>query len=275
MSEIPQIELLDGKQIPQLGFGTYKLTGDQAQQAVETALELGYRHIDTAEIYQNEAEIGAALAAAGLPREELYLTTKVWNDHHAAADTRAALATSLEKLGLDYVDLYLIHWPATVSYGDSFIECWDTLQDLQAEGLIASIGVSNFHAHHLARLQGAIPVVDQVELHPKFNQAELRDYLNILRIKVTAWSPLARGSVDDDPAIQAISTELGKTPSQIILRWHLQLGNMVIPRSGSRPHIEANLNIFDFELTEDHMAQINAISRPDGRTGLNPDLAEF
>lgn len=275
MTEIPQIMLHDGTRIPQLGFGTYKLRGEQARIGVETALALGYRHIDTAELYENEAEIGAALRSAGVPRDQLYLTTKVWNDHHQAVATRQALEASLTRLGTDHVDLCLIHWPAVRVYGTSFVECWNTLQQLRDEGLTTSIGVSNFHPHHLDALTGVVPVIDQVEAHPRFNQQALRDELATRGIRLTAWSPLGRGTITTDPVIAQIVADTGRSWTQVVLRWHLQIGNVVIPRSADPDHIAANLDCLDFELTSDQLERINALSVPDGRVSFDPDEAEF
>lgn len=199
----------------------------------------------------------------------------MWNDHHKAADARAAINESLTKLGLDYVDLYLIHWPATVQFGDLYIECWDALQQFKAEGLTTSIGVSNFNDSHIAALNGEVPALNQVEIHPRFAQRELRRQMEVRAIAVTSWSPLGRGDSFDDPVILTICEQTDKTPSQVILRWHLQQGLIAIPRSANRAHIAANAEVFDFELSADQMAAIDTLDSPEGRRGQDPITAVF
>ncbi|HSN44609.1 MAG TPA: aldo/keto reductase [Propionibacteriaceae bacterium] len=271
---VPTVTLNDGVAIPQLGFGVWQVSTDEIVASVATALEVGYRHIDTAAIYGNEEGVGQAIKESGIPRDELFITTKLWNSEHKTADARAAIETSLAKLGLDHLDLYLIHWPATVKYGDDYIEAWDAMQAFRAEGLSRSIGVSNFHAQHLDALNGAVPSVDQIELHPTFNQAPLAAELATRGITVEAWSPLGQSVDLDHPEIVKIADALGVTPAQVIIRWHLQIGNVVIPKSVTPARIAANFDVFGFELDWD---QIAAISRLDAgnRLGANPVTADF
>ena len=274
MATVPQITFNDGKKIPQLGFGVWQVENDKATPAVAKALEVGYRHIDTAAIYGNEEGVGKALKDSGIARDELFITTKLWNDSHRKDDARKAIETSLTKLGLDHVDLYLIHWPATVKYGDSYIEAWDAMQEFKAEGLVTSIGVSNFHEMHLARLNGETPVIDQVELHPTFGQAELRRVLDDRDIVTEAWSPLGQSKDLDNATIAEIAQQLGVTPAQVIIRWHLQSGRVVIPKSVTPERIEANFDVFGFELSGEQVRQIDGLDEGN-RLGGNPETADF
>jgi 2,5-diketo-D-gluconate reductase A len=270
----PVITLSDGVQIPQLGFGTFKIPPEDAERAVTEALQLGYRHIDTAAIYGNEQGVGAAIAKSGLKRDEIFLTTKLWNDMHPYDKAQVAIEASLEKLGLDHLDLYLIHWPATVKYGDSYLEAWDALQEFKAEGLTRSIGVSNFNVEHLDAIGGEAPSVNQIELHPTLTQNDLRTELAIRGIACEAWSPLGRGDDLAEPAIVRIADEIGRTPAQVVIRWHLQLGNIVIPKSVTPARIAENRDVFGFELSDAQLDAITALDR-DARTGSNPALADF
>ena len=274
MATVPQITFNDGKKIPQLGFGVWQVENDKATPAVAKALEVGYRHIDTAAIYGNEEGVGKALKDSGIARDELFITTKLWNDSHRKDDARKAIETSLTKLGLDHVDLYLIHWPATVKYGDSYIEAWDAMQEFKAEGLVTSIGVSNFHEMHLARLNGETPVIDQVELHPTFGQAELRRVLDDRDIVTEAWSPLGQSKDLDNATIAEIAQQLGVTPAQVIIRWHLQSGRVVIPKSVTPERIEANFDVFGFELSGEQVRQIDGLDEGN-RLGGDPETADF
>ena len=271
---VPTITLNDGVTIPQLGFGTWQVSNDEAEKAVSSALQAGYRHIDTAAIYGNEEGVGRAIASSGISRDELFVTTKLWNDAHEPEDARKAIEASLEKLGLDHVDLYLIHWPAPVKYGDAYVKAWNALQEFKSEGLTRSIGVSNFQPEHLDHLEGETPVVDQVEMHPTFNQAELRDELAKRSITPEAWSPLGQSKDLQDATITKIADELGVTPAQAIIRWHLQIGNIVIPKSVTPARIEQNLASANVELTD---AQVQAINGVDAgnRLGGHPDTADF
>ena len=274
MATVPQITFNDGKKIPQLGFGVWQVENDKATPAVAKALEVGYRHIDTAAIYGNEEGVGKALKDSGIARDELFITTKLWNDSHRKDDARKAIETSLTKLGLDHVDLYLIHWPATVKYGDSYIEAWDAMQEFKAEGLVTGIGVSNFHEMHLARLNGETPVIDQVELHPTFGQAELRRVLDDRDIVTEAWSPLGQSKDLDNATIAEIAQQLGVTPAQVIIRWHLQSGRVVIPKSVTPERIEANFDVFGFELSGEQVRQIDGLDEGN-RLGGDPETADF
>lgn len=271
---VPFLTLNDGVKIPQLGFGVWQVDPEQAQPVVAKALEVGYTHIDTAAAYKNEEGVGRAIAGSGIARDDLFITTKLWNDSHKKDAARKAIETSLEKLGLDHLDLYLIHWPATVKYGDDYIEAWDAMQEFKAEGLTRSIGVSNFHEAHLAKLNGAVPSVDQVELHPTFNQAELRRVLDARDITTEAWSPLGQSQDLENEKIAGIAKELGVSPAQVIIRWHLQLGNIVIPKSVTPERIASNFDVFGFELSGDQMDAINSVDSGN-RLGAKPEEADF
>jgi len=265
------LQLNDGRTIPQLGLGVYKIADDLAAGTVQVALEAGYRHIDTAALYANERGVGEGLARAALPREEVFVTTKVWNDRHGYDQTLRAFDESLAKLGLDYVDLYLIHWPAPRQ--DRYLDTYRALETLRADGRARSIGVSNFHTHHLDRLlaeTAIVPAVNQVELHPWLVQAEVRAYDDAHGIRTEAWSPLARGRAIDEPVLAAIGARYGKSAAQVVLRWHLQLGNIVIPKSVTPSRIRENLDVFDFALDAGDMAAITALDSGE-RTGKDPD----
>ncbi|MFE7637575.1 aldo/keto reductase [Kitasatospora sp. NPDC057518] len=268
---VPTVKLNNGVEIPQLGFGVFQVPDDQTTAAVAAALEAGYRSIDTAAIYGNETGVGRALAASGVAREDLFVTTKLWNADQGYDATLRAFDASLAKLGLDHVDLYLIHWPTPAR--DLYLDTWRALERLVEEGRIRAAGVSNFQPAHLQRLldtSALVPAVNQVELHPGLQQAELRAFHAEHGIATEAWSPLAQGAVLDDPAITAIAERTGKSPAQVVLRWHLQLGNIVIPKSVTPARIRQNLDVFDFELTAQDMAAIAAGDR-DLRTGPHPD----
>ncbi|MEU3497526.1 aldo/keto reductase [Kitasatospora cineracea] len=268
---VPTVTLNNGIEMPQLGFGVFQVPDEETTAAVATALEAGYRSIDTAAVYGNERGVGKALAASGLPRGELFVTTKLWNADQGHDATLRAFDASLDRLGLEYVDLYLIHWPTPAR--DLYADSWRAIGKLAAEGRIRAAGVSNFRPAHLTRLieaGGLVPAVNQVELHPGLQQAELRAFHAAHGIATEAWSPLAQGAVLDDPAITAIAARTGKSPAQVVLRWHLQLGNLVIPKSVTPARIRQNLDVFDFALTEDDLAAIAATDR-DLRTGPDPD----
>ena len=269
--QIPTIGLNDGVTIPQVGFGVFQVPPQETEKAVSEALETGYRHIDTAAAYRNEAGVGTAIAASGIPRDELFITTKLWNDQQGHDRALQAFAASAERLGLDVVDLYLIHWP--IATADRYVETFRAFTELQADGRVRSIGVSNFQEAHLRRVVdevGVTPSVNQIELHPYLQQAPLRAVHAELGIATEAWSPIAQGAVLDDPAITALADRHGRTPAQIVLRWHLQLGNIVIPKSVTPERIRENLALFDFELSADDLATIAALNR-DERTGPDPD----
>lgn len=270
MATVGRMKLHDGNEIPQLGFGVFQIPNPETQAAVETALEVGYRHIDTAAVYGNEEGVGSAIK--NIDRSELFLTTKLWNDRHE--DAPAALAESLEKLGTDYVDLYLIHWPATKKFGDSFIKAWDDMQELKAQGLAKSIGVSNFDQQHLDAINGEVPVINQVELHPTFQQSALRALHAERGIATQAWGPLGQAQDLDNEEIGTIARELGVTPAQVIIRWHLQIGNVVIPKSVTPERIKSNFDVFSFELTPEHMDKIATVEAAN-RIGPAPSEADF
>jgi diketogulonate reductase-like aldo/keto reductase len=270
-SGVPMIELRDQARIPQLGFGVFLVPPPETARAVSLALEAGYRHIDTAAQYANEAGVGQAVRAFGIPRSELFVTTKCPNPDHGYEQARAACQMSLERLDLGPIDLYLIHWP--VPSRDLYVDTWRAFIELQAEGLVRSIGVSNFQPAHLERLiaeTGVAPVVNQIELHPRLQQRELRRLHAQLGIVTEAWSPLARGELLDDPAVVAIAARHGRTPAQVLIRWHLQIGNVVIPKSVTPERIVENLDVFGFELTAEDIAAIDALDRG-GRIGPDPD----
>ncbi|MFF5504756.1 aldo/keto reductase [Streptomyces roseolus] len=270
-SATPTVKLNNGVEIPQLGFGVFQVADEATTAAVTAALDAGYRSVDTAAVYGNEAGVGRALAASGIPREELFVTTKLWNADQGYDATLRAFDASLAKLGLDYVDLYLIHWPTPAR--DLYRDSWRALERLAEEGRVRAAGVSNFQPEHLRRLledATLTPVVNQIELHPALQQSELRACHGEHGIATEAWSPLAQGAVLDDPAITAIAAAHGKSPAQVVIRWHLQLGNVVIPKSVTPARIRANLDVFDFVLTDAEMTAIAGLDRG-LRTGPHPD----
>jgi methylglyoxal/glyoxal reductase len=265
-----------GTRMPMLGLGTFRMDdGAEVEQAVRWALEIGYRHIDTAALYANEEGVGRAIRDSGVPREQVFVTTKVWNDDQRRGPeaVRKAFETSRRKLGLEYVDLYLLHWPVT---GKS-PQAWRVLEDLHSAGLARAIGVSNFLVHHLENLlatAGTIPMVNQVEHHPRLQQPELLEYCGQKRIRLEAWSPLMKGRVSQIPELREIAEKHGKTPAQVTLRWQLQSGVATIPKSSHRERIEENASIFDFELTEEQMQRIRRLDRGE-RIGADPDHVNF
>lgn len=270
---VPTIALNDGNTIPQLGFGVFLVDPAGAQRTVEDALEVGYRHIDTAAIYRNEEGVGRAIAESGIPRDELFITTKLWNDDQGTERVPAAFDASLQRLGLDYVDLYLIHWPAPQR--DLYLESWLALEQLRDDGRARSIGVSNFEPEHLARIlegSGTVPAVNQVELHPAFQQRGLRGVHAKHGIHTEAWGPLGQGKYDlfGMPAIVRAAGAHGVTPAQAVIRWHLQSGIIVFPKSSSRERMAANFDVFGFELSPGEMAAIDALDA-DLRVGGHPN----
>jgi 2,5-diketo-D-gluconate reductase A len=275
MSAVPTIELNDGHAIPQLGFGVFKIDPADTADAVTAALEIGYRHIDTAQMYGNEKGVGEAVRASGLDRADVYVTSKLNNDVHRPDDARRAFDRTLSELGFDYVDLFLIHWPLPTLYGGDFVSTWKTLEEFHQDDRARSIGVSNFHVDHLVRLGAeseVVPAVNQIELHPYLLNAEVRAYDEAHGIATEAWSPIARGNLLDDPAITGIADRLGRSPAQVVLRWHIQRGNIVFPKSTSRARIRENFELFDFGLEPGDLEAIGALDRGEaGRTGPNPD----
>jgi 2,5-diketo-D-gluconate reductase A len=273
MEKIPTLKLNNGKKIPQLGLGVWQVPNDAASACVNTALTMGYRLVDTAAIYGNEAGVGMGLRTGGVARKDLFITTKLWNDRHRYDDALAAMDQSLKKLGLAYVDLYLIHWPVAGSEG--YLEAWRALKTLQDDGRARSIGVSNFTAHHLQRLideTGITPAVNQIELHPYLGQQSLRAFHAKHGIVTQCWSPLAQGGITQDKTIRALAQKYGKSAAQVTLSWHLQHGFSVIPKSVTSTRIRENIDLFDFELSPDDMAQIDAL---DCGKRLGPDPATF
>ncbi|MER5897647.1 aldo/keto reductase [Streptomyces sp. NPDC001876] len=271
MSTVPTVTLNNGIAIPQLGFGVFQVPDDETTAAVSAALDAGYRSIDTAAVYGNEAGVGRALADSGIPREELFVTTKLWNADQGYDSALAAFDASLAELGLDYVDLYLIHWPTPAR--DLYPDSWRALEKLLADGRIRAAGVSNFQPAHLRRLIDAgslVPAVNQIELHPGLQQEELRTLHAEHGIATEAWSPLAQGALLDDSALVAIAERHGKSPAQVVLRWHLQLGNVVIPKSVTPARIRENIDVFDFTLSSADMEAIAGLDRG-MRTGPDPD----
>lgn len=268
---IPDLLLADGTSIPQIGFGTYKIDNDHVVAAIDAAVALGYRAIDTAAFYKNETGVGDGIRLASAPRSDLYITTKVWTTELGATKSRASVMASLDRLGLDHVDLLLIHWPAPKL--DLYVETWKTFIELQAEGKTTSIGVSNFTEEHLSRIiddTGVAPVVNQVELHPWEPQTALRKFHAAHGIATTAWSPLARNQVLSEPVIVRLASEYEVSPAQIVLRWHLQLGNIVIPKSTHVERIAQNIDLFGFELDDAAMAAIATLENGH-RTGNHPN----
>lgn len=268
---IPALSLSDGRTIPQVGFGVYKVPDEEAVAAVGAALDAGYRLVDTATLYRNEVGVGRAVRASGLPRDDVFVTTKLWNDAHGDAAARAAFDASVERLGLGTPDLYLIHWPSP-SRG-LFVETWRTLLALRTEGRVRSVGVSNFQPSHLRAIiddSGIPPVLNQVELHPYLQQRELREVHEEHGIVTQAWSPLGRGAVLRDPVLTDIARAHGVSPAQVVLRWHLDLGVAVIPKSVTPERIVANLDLFGFELTAEDHRRIAELDRGE-RTGSHPD----
>jgi len=269
--QVPQVLLDNGVKVPQLGFGVFRVADDATERAVLTAIECGYRSIDTAALYGNESGVGPAVTACGLPREELFVTTKLWNDDQGYDSAVRAFEASLHRLGLDYVDLYLIHWPKPAR--DRYVETWRAFEKLYADDRVRAIGVSNFQIAHLQRLLGEThiaPAVNQVELHPQLQQEPLRRFHAETHIATEAWGPLGQGTALADPVIAELAASHGRTPAQVVLRWHLQLGNVVIPKSTTPARIRENITVFDFALTDADMAAIRALDAGI-RGGPDPD----
>lgn len=268
---VPTIEIARGIEIPQLGFGVFQVPPEDTAEVTTRAFQAGYRHVDTAAAYQNEAEVGQAFRASGLDRDDVFITTKCFNDDHGYEEAKQAFRSSIDRLDLDFVDLYLIHWP--VPAHDRYVDTWRAFIDLQSDGLIRAIGVSNFQPDHLRRIvdeTGVTPAVNQVELHPRFQQPGLRREHSDRGIVTEAWSPLAQGAVLDDPVLGEIAEAHDKSAGQVVLRWHLQLGNVIFPKSVTPERIVENFDIFDFHLSDAEMTSIEELERGE-RIGPDPD----
>jgi len=279
MTSLPRIALNDGRSIPQLGFGVFQIDPDDTAEAVGTALEVGYRHVDTAEMYGNEQAVGEAVRASGLDRDDVFITSKLANGAHRPDDARRAFERTLSALGVDSVDLFLIHWPLPTLYDGDFVSTWKTLEEFKADGRARSIGVSNFQPDHLERLAAeteTVPAVNQVELHPYFQNREVRAYDEEHGIATEAWAPIAQGEVLDDEAVGAIAENVGRTPAQVVLRWQIQRGNVVFPKSVTPERIRENFEIFDFELEDSDLERIDELDRGEGgRNGPHPDRFDY
>ena len=279
MSAVPNIPLNDGSSIPQLGFGVFQIEPADTAKAVGLALETGYRHIDTAEMYGNEKEVGEAVRASGLPRADVYVTSKLNNGFHRPDDARTAFEGTLAALDLEYVDLFLIHWPLPTLYDGDYVSTWKALEEFRGEGRVRSIGVSNFQVAHLERLAaetGTVPAVNQIEVHPYLTNEEVRAYDREHGIATEAWSPIAQGGVLGDPVIVQIAERVERTPAQVVLRWHVQRGDIVFPKSTTPARIKENFELFDFELEPADVDAIAALDRGEkGRTGPNPDVFDY
>jgi 2,5-diketo-D-gluconate reductase A len=276
---VPEIKLHDGHTIPQLGFGVFQVPPEETADVVTRALEVGYRHIDTAEMYGNEAGVGEAIKASGIPREELFITSKLNNGFHEPEAARKAFAETLEKLGLDQIDLFLIHWPLPTRYDGDFVSTWRTMLEFAEDGRAASVGVSNFQPDHLDRIveeTGVAPVINQIEVHPFFTNEAARAANERHDVRTEGWAPIAKGKVNEDDTIRSIAEQVGKTPAQVALRWAIQRGDIVFPKSTRTERMRENFDLFDFELTEAQIDEISALDRgEEGRTGPNPDAMDW
>lgn len=279
MSSVPTITLNDGVEIPQLGLGVFQVPPADTAAVVKMALDVGYRHIDTAEMYQNEEGVGAGIRDSGIDRSEIFVTSKLNNGFHKPDDARRAFDQTLAALGFDQVDLFLIHWPLPTLYDGDFVSTWKTLEEFKNDRRARSIGVSNFQVSHLetlARETDTVPSVNQIEVHPYFTNDEVRHYGEQHGIVTEAWSPIAQGAVLGDPVVNAIASELGKTPAQVVLRWHIQRGDIVFPKSSSPQRISENLALFDFELSDADVASLTGLNKgEEGRRGPNPDTFDY
>jgi 2,5-diketo-D-gluconate reductase A len=273
VNPVPDVMLNNGRTIPQFGFGVFQVKPEDTVEAVSTALRTGYRHIDTAEMYGNEKEVGEAIAKSGLDRADVFVTSKLSNDAHLPDDARAAFDLSLEEFGLDYLDLFLIHWPLPTRYGGDFVSTWNTLEEFYRDGRARSIGVSNFQPHHIRRLHTEAevpPAINQIEVHPYLTQDDVRGFCAEHQIAVEGWSPIAQGEVLEDPTINEIAERAGKTTAQVVLRWHIERGDIIFPKSVTASRIKENFAIFGFELSGEDVEAISALNK-DQRTGPDPD----
>ena len=275
MSAVPNIDLNDGNTIPQLGFGVFQIDPSETAESVTEALRVGYRHIDTAEMYGNEREVGEGVRASGLDRGDVFITSKLNNSYHEPEDARRAFDETLSALGSDYVDLFLIHWPLPTLYDGDFVSTWKTMEEFKGDGRARSIGVSNFQIEHLERLAAetdTVPAVNQIEVHPYFTNDAVRSYGQEHGIATEAWSPIAQGGVLEDSTVTRIADRAGKTPAQVVLRWHIQRGDIVFPKSVTPSRMQENFEIFDFELNSTDMEEISDLHQDEnGRTGPHPD----
>jgi 2,5-diketo-D-gluconate reductase A len=272
----PYVTFNDGRSIPQIGLGVWKASLEEAENAVRHAIEIGYRHVDTAAAYQNEDGVGRGVKASGVKREDIFLTTKVWNDNQGYDETLRAMDASLERLGTDYVDLYLIHWPS--AYRGRYVDTWKALVRLREEGKARSIGVSNFEGDYIDDIvaaTGVTPAINQIQLHPRFPQKAMRAKHERLGVVTESWSPLGQGRLLEDPVITGIAARTSKTPAQVIIRWHIEIGAVVIPKSVTPSRIAENFAVFDFSLSDEDKAAIAGLEAEDGRLGSNPITATF
>lgn len=279
MTQVPNITLNDGNTIPQLGFGVFQIKPEDTADAVKTALDIGYRHIDTAEMYGNEKEVGEGIRASGIPRNEIFVTSKLNNSFHEPDAARKAFDTTLSDLGFDYIDLFLIHWPLPTQYGGDYVSTWNTMIEFAKSGRSKSVGVSNFQVEHLERLAKEtelVPAVNQIEVHPYLANDIVRKYGRDHGIATEAWSPIAQGKVLDDPVITDLAAEVSKSPAQVVLRWHIQRGDIIFPKSVTPKRVQENFALFDFELDSDAVAKIDALDKgEDGRVGPHPDTFDY
>jgi 2,5-diketo-D-gluconate reductase A len=277
MTDVPNIQLNNGQSIPQFGFGVFQIKPDDTVEATLAALEAGYRHIDTAQMYGNEREVGQAVTKFGIDRSEVFITSKLNNSFHQPDDARIAFDLTLDALGVDYIDLFLIHWPLPTKYDGDFVSTWKVLEEAYRSGKARSIGVSNFQPNHINRLHNdadVVPAVNQIEVHPYLTQGEVRSFCAEHQIAIEAWSPIAQGKVLDDATITSIADSHGKTSAQVVLRWHIQRGDIVFPKSVNPERIKENIDIFDFELSSEDVEAITALNR-DERTGPDPDTFDY
>ena len=276
---VPSIQLHDGTSIPQLGFGVFQIDPADTAEAVTRALEVGYRHIDTAQMYGNEEGVGAGLRSSGIDRDEVYVTSKLNNDNHRPDDVRRSFDESLKRLGLDRLDLFLVHWPLPTRYDGDFVSTWKAMAELLGDGRLTSVGVSNFEPDHLQRIvdeTGVVPVVNQIEVHPFFTNEAARAASHEHGVKVEGWAPIAKGRVNDEPVIREIADAHGRTPAQVTLRWHVQRGDIVFPKSVTPARMRENFEIFDFELSKEQMTLIDGLDKgEEGRQGPNPDRFDY